>query len=120
MKILGEAEDKSGYNRMMERGGKLFYDAPCMIVIAGNSSGASPLDCGILTQNIALSAHALGLGSVICGMAGVPLTGKRAVEFKKRMAIPEEYNYSISVLIGEPLAAKAPHELDFSKVSYVK
>ncbi|MCL1831192.1 MAG: nitroreductase family protein [Oscillospiraceae bacterium] len=120
MSILAEGEDKSSYNRMMERGGKLFYNAPLMIVIAGNDSGASPLDCGILTQNIALSAHALNLGNVICGMAGVPLTGRRAAEFKKRMSIPDEYNYTMSVLIGEAVVTKEPHELDYSKVSYVK
>ena len=105
---------------MMERGGKLFYNAPCMIVISGNKSGASPLDCGIVTQNISLAAFSLGLGNVICGMAGVPLNGKRAAEFKKRMAIPEEYNYTMSVLIGEPEKSRDPHELDYSKVSYVK
>lgn len=120
MSILAEGEDKSGYDRMMERGGKLFYNAPCMIVISGNDSSASPLDCGILTQNIALSSHSLGLGNVICGMAGVPLTGRRAAEFKERMLIPQEYNYTMSVLIGEPTTSKDPHELDYSKVSYVK
>ena len=120
MSILAEGEDKSGYTRMMERGGKLFYNAPCMVVIAGDDSGSAALDCGILTQNIALAAHSLGLGNVICGMAGVPLTGRRAAEFKEKMAIPEKYNYTMSVLIGEPTVAKEPHELDFSKVSYVK
>ena len=120
MSILSEEEDKSGYDRMMERGGKLFYNAPVMVVISSDGSGPAALDCGILTQNVALSAHALGLGNVICGMAGVPLSGRRAEEFKRRMSIPDKYNFAMSVLIGEATTSKDPHELDCSKVSYVK
>jgi len=120
MSILAESEDKSGYNRIMERGGKLFYNAPCMIVIGSDGSDHAPLDCGILTENIALSSHALGLGNVICGMAGVPLKGKRADEFRKLIALPETHEYIMSVLIGEAKSTKAPHELDFSKVTYIK
>ena len=120
IRILSESEDKTGYNRIMERGGRLFYNAPCMIIIGSDGSDHAPLDCGILTENIALSAHALGLGNVICGMAGIPLRGGRADEFKKRIALPDTHEYIMSVLIGEAKSKKAPHELDFSKVSYVK
>jgi hypothetical protein len=36
-----------------------------------------------------LAAHSLGLGSVICGMAGIPLSGLRGNDFKKRMKFPD-------------------------------
>ena len=63
MKILAEAEDKGTYNRFMDRGGKLYYDAPCMFLILKRPG--SDLDCGIVTQNIALAAESLGLANVI-------------------------------------------------------
>ena len=37
MKILSEAEDRSTYERFMSRGGKLYYNAPCMILILKKS-----------------------------------------------------------------------------------
>ncbi len=33
MSYLASMEDKSSYNRIMARGGRLFYGAPCIIVV---------------------------------------------------------------------------------------
>ena len=41
MNILRAAEDKSGYERVMSRGGKIFYNAPCMMMMV--ASDGSPL-----------------------------------------------------------------------------
>jgi Nitroreductase len=132
MSILGSAEDKASYDRMMERGGKMFYNAPCMVMVASvtldpsRGCAAVPIkvyndmDCGILSQNVALAAQSLGLGSVICGMAGIPLSGARGAEFKERMGFPQGYEFGIAVLVGTATAAAEPHEPDMSKVSYVK
>jgi nitroreductase len=78
------------------------------------------MDCGILSQNIALAAHSLGLGSVICGMAGIPLSGPRGSEFKKRLKFPDGYDFGIAVLLGTAKSGKEPHELDMSKVTYIE
>ncbi|MCL2422181.1 MAG: nitroreductase family protein, partial [Defluviitaleaceae bacterium] len=34
MKMLAAEEDKTGYNRIMDRGGKMLYNAPAMMVVA--------------------------------------------------------------------------------------
>jgi nitroreductase len=120
MKILAVADDKSGYERMMSRGGKLFYNAPCIIFAVTDSSNPSAMDCGILSENIALAAHSLGLGSVICGMAGVPLSGPKAEDFKKRLKFPGGFGFGIAVLVGTAKTAKEPHELDMTKVTYIE
>ena len=120
MKILAAAEDKSTYERMMSRGGKLYYNAPCMFIVTAEDPKASALDCGILTQNVALAAHSLGLGNVIVGMAGVPLSGPRGDEFKKRLNFPAGFDFSMGILIGAAKSGKEPHELEAAKVSYVK
>ncbi|MDR0313791.1 MAG: nitroreductase family protein [Treponema sp.] len=120
MKILAAAEDKAGYERIKSRGGKLFYNAPCMIIAATSSSSPAAMDCGILSQNIALAAHSLGLGSVICGMAGIPLSGPRAEDYKKRLKFPEGYGFGIAVLVGKAKSGKEPHELDMAKVTYIE
>jgi len=120
MNILAAAEDKSGYERIMSRGGKVFYNAPCMIMIVSDGSSYASMDCGILSQNITLAAHSLGLGSVICGMAGIPLGGLRGDEFRKRMQFPEGYGFGIAILVGTAKSAKVPHERNRNKVTYIK
>ena len=120
MGTLAAAEDQTVYNRFKERGGKLFYNAPCLVYILGDGSPYSKMDSGILCQNIALAAQSIGLSSCIVGMANVPLTGLRGGEYKKRMNFPEGYEFAIGILLGNPISGKEPHEPDFSKVSYVE
>jgi len=117
MRILAAAEDKTGYERMMARGGKIFYNAPCMFMVASDGSNYAAMDCGILSQNVALAAHSLGLGSVICGMAGIPLSGPRGDGFKKRLRFPDGYGFGIAILVGTAKSGKAPHALDAGKIT---
>ena len=119
MGILAAAEDKAGYQRFMDRGGKLLYNAPCLVYVLSDGSTWSPLDSGILVQNIALAAQSIGLGSCIVGMANLPLTGPRGGEFKKRMNFPDGFSFAIGILVGTPNTGKEPHELDPNKVTYV-
>jgi len=119
MSVLKEQGGES-YKRINDRGGKIFYNAPCLIVIARNSTDYAALDTGIATQNIALTAHDLGLASVICGMARIPLNGPRADEWVQRLQIPNGYVFGMSVCIGKARSSKTPHELDLSKVTYIR
>jgi len=120
MRILAAAEDKSGYERIKSRGGKVYYNAPCMMIVVSDGPDVATLDCGIVSQTIALAAHSLGLGSVICGMAGIPLSGPRGDEFKKRLQFPAASKFVMAVLAGAAKSAKEPHELDMSKVTYLR
>ena len=120
MSILAAAEDKSAYERIISRGGKIFYNAPCMFMVASDGSNYASMDCGILSQNIALAAHAIGLGNVICGMAGIPFAGPRGNDYKKRLQFPDGYGFGIAVLVGAAKSGKEPHDLDLTKVTYIK
>jgi len=111
--------DKEWYKRFMDRGGKIFYNAPCIIFIAQDNSEAAPLDCGIVSQNIALAAHSMGLGSCICGMARYPLMGEKGGQFISRLKFPEGYTFGMSVCVGKIKSGKEPHEIDLSKVTYI-
>jgi len=118
-------KDADWYKRMTDRGGKIFYNAPCMIFIAKDilsETNYPPLDCGIVTQNIALAAHSLGLGSCICGMARIPLdknSCEKADDFRSRLKFPEAYDFGMSVCVGKINSGKAPHEIDKNKVTYI-
>ena len=85
MKNLAAFTDKSTYDRIMSRGGKLYYDAPCMVVVPiakTEPAGAELFDCGIVSENIALAATSLGIDSLICGLAAFSFAGEREPEFK--------------------------------------
>jgi nitroreductase len=91
-----------------------------MVMVASDGSAYASMDCGILSQNVALAAHSLGLGSVICGMAGISLSGSHANEFKSRMGFPEGYVFGIAILVGTANTTKEPHELDRSKATFIE
>ena len=114
-------DDKTAYNRIMERGGKVYYNAPCMILVlkAPDSAPRSDLDCGILVQNIALAASSLCLGSVIAAMTEIPFTGEAGAEYRKSVGWKDGYTYGIGILVGYVNSGKDPHEINLSKVSYV-
>lgn len=118
MRILAEAEDKTTYERFMSRGGTLFYNAPCMYLIL-KQPGAD-MDAGIVCENIALAATSLGLGSVICGMAAVPLNGPKGDGFKKKLGFNDGWEFGIAVLVGYSTKEGTPHTPDTSKIRYVE
>ena len=120
MKVFAAAEDKSTYERFKSRGGKMFYNTPCMIIIASDGSYYAPIDCGILVQNIALAAHSIGLGSVICGASSILFNSSEGGKLKKRLQFPDGYGFGMSILVGTAKSDKAPHELDINKVTYIK
>ncbi|MDR0248634.1 MAG: nitroreductase family protein [Oscillospiraceae bacterium] len=119
MDVLSRA-DSAAFGRINSRGGKMYYNAPCMVMVASDGSKFADCDCGILSQNVSLAAHSMGLGSVICGMARIALESPRGKEFLGRMGFPEDYVFGMAVLVGKAGSAREPHELDMGKVSFAE
>lgn len=113
MNQLKNQEDKSSYNRMMDRGGKVYYNASSAIIIAIEEG--KQLDCGIVAENIALAATSLGLGNCICGMLRVALENKEYHD----LLIPEGYVFGTSILLGHTDTTPTPHEIDHDKITYI-
>lgn len=121
--ILSTLEDKSLYERIMSRGGKLFYNAPCMILIAVKQAyppGAETMDCGIVAQNVVLAATSLGVDNVHCGFTGLAFAGSRAAEFKEKLKFPECYECGIGVLLGYANQPVPPHTPDQGKITIIE
>lgn len=123
MKLLSLMEDKSLYERIMARGGKLFYNAPCMIILAMKEAaqqGAEWMDCGIVAQNIVLAATSLGIANVHCGFTTVAFAGDKAEEFKRRLKFPQGYECGIGILLGYATEAGTPHVPNPEKITVIE
>ena len=120
MAKLAANDDQTTYNRMMERGGKVYYNAPCLFLVLKDTKHKwADLDCGIVTQNIALAAASLGLGNVIVAMAQIPFNPPGCCELKKRVGWSAGYEFGMGICVGYGNTVKEPHEIDLGKVSYV-
>ncbi len=122
MDILSGMEDKSMHERVMARGGKLFYNAPCMIVVAIKEAypkGAELIDCGILAQNIVLAAASLGIANLHCGFVSLAFAGSRADEFKNRLKFPDGYECGMGILLGYTDSPASPHTPDQDKITVI-
>ncbi|MCL2797332.1 MAG: nitroreductase family protein [Firmicutes bacterium] len=122
--VIAAGEERSVYKRLTARWGKLFFDAPCMIMIAIKESefpqGAHLIDLGIVAQNIVLAAASLGIDSLHCGLTAFCFAGDRAAEFKARLQFPEGFEPGYAVLAGYANERRAPHAINPQKVAVIE
>lgn len=100
----------------------IFLGAPAVIFIAnGTSYDLSQVDCGLLAENIMLSAHSLGLGT--CCM-GAPIRQMKASEscseYIEKLGFGKGYNLLIAIAIGYPNESPAARPRKDNMVKYVK
>ncbi len=122
MEVLANLDDKAMYERIQGRGGKVYYNAPCMVYITvkqESDSNYDLIDCGILAENIALAAASLGINSTHCGLAALPLGGPRSAEFIEQLQFPEGYGFGLAVLLGYEVQPGTPHEPDQGKITWI-
>lgn len=120
---LASMEDQSNYQRILMRGGTLFYHAPCAVVLAVKATqpaGSELIDLGIIAQNVVLAATSLGLASLHCGYARLAFDTDKGAYFKERLKFPEGYECGLVVLLGYAEKPGKPHRLNPSKITYIQ
>ena len=96
-----------------------FRGAPVMIFIANDPSyDCSPIDCGLLSENIMLSGWSLGVGSVCLGSPVRFL--KNAPEALKKLDFSEGYTPIICIGMGYPAENPEAKPRDLGKVRFVE
>ncbi len=84
-----------------EPGFSIFHNSPTLIVIARDVKNSySMMDCGILLQNILLSAHGLGLGTCPIGSLVPVLNLPENRDILELLNIPNGYDVAINVSLG--------------------
>ncbi len=96
-----------------------FRGAPTMVFIANDTTFAySPVDCGLMAENMMLSAWSLGVGSVCLGSPVGFL--KNAPEALAKLGFSEGYAPLVCIGMGYPDEAPAAKPRDFGKVKFVE
>ncbi|MGN1344589.1 MAG: nitroreductase family protein [Traorella sp.] len=122
MQMMAQTPAYKGFYEMVQSSNmKLFYDAPCMIVLPIDSKNPySKYDCGIVAQSIAIAAQSLGVASHIIAINELVFEGDKASYFKEKMYFPENYEFGLAILLGYAKKEKEPHKIDLSKLIYVE
>jgi len=123
MRVLSELPDKSAYERVMGRGGKLFYNAQAVVFIAvkdAETNAYAKVDLGIVAQNISLAAASLGVDNCHCGLVAFCFAGGRAGEFKRKLKFPDGYECNYGVLLGYGKEQGTPHAPDADKITVIE
>lgn len=99
----------------------MFRNAPTVVFIANDPSyDLSKIDCGLMGENMILSAWSMGIGSVCLGspvrfMNTVP----GAKEYLKKLGFSEGYELLYCIAFGYPDEAPAAKPRDTSKVKFI-
>ena len=97
------------------------YGAPVLVFIANDTNyDLSQVDCGLLGENMILSAQSLGLGS--CCLGGIVRTMKspEAESLLKRLELPENYNLLYAIAFGYPDESPAAKPRKAGKIKFVE
>lgn len=98
-----------------------FRNAPTMVFIARDSAyDFSAYDCGLLAENMVLSAWSMGIGSICLGSPVRFLTDNVECQpLLEKLGFSEGYELSLCVGFGYPDESPAAKPRDWGKVKYV-
>lgn len=113
--------DPQYVQKLEERGGKFFYGASLIVLLAGPAEEAySPLNAGIAAQTLCLSATGLGLGSVIMGSVQMPFHAdwEKREDLKNLVYLEESEKVFLAVALGkwDEKGKKEPHRPTQTKI----
>ena len=84
----------------------VYQTAPCMFFVFSDEDCG--IDAGILVENIAIAAKAIGLDSCIIGSVGALFDGAFAAKWKKILKVGEKERFLLSIAVGHGTEAPAP------------
>lgn len=115
-KVLNAAYPK------MENAAGCFRGAPVMVFIARDKGyDFSAYDCGLMAENMMLSAQSLGVGSICLGSPVRFINDNPAcAPILERLAFSEGYELCLCVGLGYADEAPAAKPRDMGKVKYVE
>lgn len=108
-----KAAERPGFQNM-------FNNAPTVVFIANDPAyDMSQIDCGLLGENMILSAWSMGIGSCCLGGPVRFMKSPAAVEYMKKLGFSEGYELLYVIAFGYPDEMPAAKPREVSKVKFV-
>ena len=99
----------------------MFRNAPTVVFIGHDTeSESSPFDCGLLAENMMISAWSMGIGSCCLGSPARFMKTPEAAEYLQKLGFSEGYELLYCIGFGYPDEAPAAKPREAAKVKFVK
>lgn len=107
--------------RSQEPGFSVYHGSPTLIIVGKDKSNPySAVDCGLLAQNILLSAESMNIGTCVIGnMAGI-LNDPDSRIFLNEIHMPKTHEVVFGIAIGYKAENPEQKTRDNNKVIYIK
>ena len=99
----------------------MFRNAPTVVFIANDTTFPfSQVDCGLMAENMMLSAWSMGIGSVCLGSSAHFINNTpEAAPYLEKLGFSENYKTLICIGFGYPAETPAAKPRDMGKVKFV-
>ena len=98
----------------------MFRNAPAVIFIGHKSGKYTPVDCGLMAENMMLAAQSLGLGTVCMASPVMFLTQPAGAEFLSSLSFSDGYEPLICIGIGYADEAPAAKPRNKEVIKYIE
>jgi len=99
----------------------MFRNAPTVVFIGHDTkSESSPFDCGLLAENMMISAWSMGIGSCCLGSPARFMKTPEAAEYLQKLGFSEGYELLYCIGFGYPDEAPAAKPREAVKVKFVE
>lgn len=99
----------------------MFRNAPTVVFIGHDTkSESSPFDCGLLAENMMISAWSMGIGSCCLGSPARFIKTPEAAEYLQKLGFSEGYELLYCIGFGYPDEAPAAKPREAAKVKFVE
>lgn len=107
--------------RAQEPGFSVFHGAPTLIIVGKDKSNPySAVDCGLLAQNILLSAESMNIGTCTIGNMASILNDPDAKDFLKEINMPDTHEVVFGIAVGYKNESPDAKPRDEAKVQYIR
>ena len=99
----------------------MFRNAPTVVFIGHDTKSEScPFDCGLLAENMMISAWSMGIGSCCLGSPARFMKTPEAAEYLQKLGFSEGYELLYCIGFGYPDEAPAAKPREAAKVKFVE
>ena len=98
----------------------IFHNSPTLIIVACDTTNKyGSFDCGLLTQNILLSAESMGIGTCPLGGLARLINSPEGQEIREALRLSPNYEAVVGISMGYKNEIPEAKPRDKSKVQYI-